>query len=194
MRDSFITSNMKFQILIYINTSLSRHYLKRTLCESLLRNIILELYSMYFDHTKDTIPKIIIDKLQSQIKINGGIYTANYHIDVTNITTGDVRKEAINKCTRIELNNVEPKDGYTNLDFEKIKNKLIKYRNKVLSHKDFDYDYNITIKDLEDLVSESRKIITALLCIVEPSTGFCLEVSGVNAKGIRSLFESLAMS
>ena len=61
----FINAKQKYGILKYINTTEKSHPLRNLLCEALFRNIILELYSVLYDTTRNTIANTINDQLNT---------------------------------------------------------------------------------------------------------------------------------
>lgn len=192
MRDIFLVAKQKFYILKYINTTEKSHPLRNLLCEALFRNVILELYSILYDTTPDTIAKKIIDKLIKQLEINQGVFEFHHEIPFHNIDDGTVDVEIIEEKLKIYIDS----DGFEgiNLDIQRIRSKFKKYRNKVLAHRDYGkFDYHISQEDIETMVNESEKIITTLLSIIKSTSADCFDVSSlVNDGEIKLLFEVLS--
>lgn len=192
MREIFFVAKQKFYILKYINTTEKSHPLRNLLCEALFRNIILELYSILYDTTPNTIAKKIFDKLIPEIEKNNGMFNFEHKIPIHNIDDGTVNTEIIHEELPVSIDN-ENFDG-VNFNIQGIRSKFKKYRNKVLAHRDYGkYDYHISQNDIEMMINESEKIINALLKIIQPTTAYCFDVSlSVNDYQITSLFDTLA--
>lgn len=143
-RDVFLISKQKYYIFKYINDPQKLHPLKFILCEALFRNIILELYSIFFDTTNNTIPKKIIPRLTQLLKQKDGIFVLEWDIDCHDLSTSSIKKERRQKIIKISIDNEQNNMGVLNLNITSIRDRLKLYRHHVLAHKSFNnLDYSI---------------------------------------------------
>ncbi len=99
----FILSKEKYYIFKYINNPNKRHPLKLLLCEALFRNITLELYSIFFDKSKNTISNIIFNKLTKLIKENKGIFISEWDLPYHNLDNGSIETELFSEKIKISI-------------------------------------------------------------------------------------------
>ena len=194
MLDTLKKSKQKYYILKYINNTEKYHPLRNILCEALFRNIILELYSIIFDDRRGTIAKTIIDKLVCQTKKFNGEFEFKLNITVHNIDDDTTEIQPIDYKFNLSIDGNNNDANFTNLNISETRLKFKKYRNKNLAHKDFSkFDYHILQDDIDMLINESEKIITALLKIAKPQTAYSFDISPfVNDLEITMLFDILA--
>lgn len=192
MRDVFLNAKQKYYILKYINTIEKSHPLRNLLCEALFRNIVLELYSILYDTTKNTIAYTINNKLINKIIENNGILRLSHDLTIYNMDDESTAVETHHQELKLSID--ENNTDAIKLNINEVREKFRKYRNKILAHKDFPkFDYHIFQSDIEMLITESETIITILLKIIEPGAAYCLDVSRlVNDSQITSLFDTLA--
>lgn len=190
-RDLFIVSKLKYNIFKYINVPDKQHPLKLVLCEALFRNIILELYSIFFDTNDKTIAKIITKKLTELVKLHKGAFEFKWSIPYYN----SLEVEQFQKAIKISIDNEQKDENIINLNVESVRDKLKKYRHNVLAHKaSKDSNYDVSHTDLEMLLIEAEKIVSTLLILVEgPSTAYVFSIEHIaNDHSINNLFSVLA--
>ena len=144
----FINAKQKYGILKYINTTEKSHPLRNLLCEALFRNIILELYSVLYDTTRNTIANTINKKLINTSKENNGIFKLSHDLTFHSIDDGSISVEPYYQELKLSIdksNNTQ----IINLNTNEVRQKFKKYRNKILAHKDFpQFDYHIFQDDI----------------------------------------------
>lgn len=190
----FILSKQKYYIFKYINDPNKLHPLKLLLCEALFRNIILELYSIFFDETSKTIPNIIFNKLIPLLNKNKGIFILEWDIDYHDLDNGSIETEQVRRTIKISIDSEQKESDVINLNIKSIRDKLKQYRHQILAHKSFkDFNYHISHNDLETLVIEAEKIVSTLLSLTSPSTAYSFDIKHiVNDCSLSNLFRVLA--
>lgn len=190
----FMISKQKYYIFKYINNPDKQHPLKLILCEALFRNIILELYSIFFDPTSKTIPSTIFKKLSRLLKQNDGMFILEWDISYQNLDNGYIETEQVQKTIKISIDSEQKDKNVINLNIKSIRDKLKQYRHNILAHKAFeDFDYHVSHIDLEKLVVESENIIYVLLSLTNPSTAYSFEIKHfINDYNLSNLFSILA--
>ncbi len=176
IRNTFIIAKQKYFILEYINKPTIYSQVRNLLCESLFRNIILEIYAILYDTDNRTIANKTLNKLTKHIKNNEVVFQFVSQISYDNSTDIDTHHENLYVSFNGSSDAAANSHCNININITDTRNKFKKYRDKVLAHKDNgQYDYHFSQNDIKNLLDESEKIIYLLYKVSQPTTSVCFD-------------------